>query len=96
MAVLRESPWYQEGLQQGLQQGRQEGVQKGLVEAVLYLLRTRFDLSDHAVESLVMQLQKVSEDKALRQLLVEAASMESIDEFQVSLERAAGIVRPTG
>ena len=63
MTVLRESPWYQEivqeglqkGLLQGRQEGRQEGIQKGLqqglVEAVLHLLRTRFDLSGDAVES---------------------------------------------
>ncbi len=98
MAVLRESPWYQEIVQEGLQQGRQEGlqegVQKGLVEAVLHLLRTRFDLSGSAVESLAMQLQKVSEAEVLRQLLVVAASTESMDEFQASLERAAGIITP--
>ena len=91
MAVLRESPWYQEivqeGLQQGLQEGLQQGVQQGLVEAVLHLLRTRFDLSDSAVESLAMHLQKVSEAEVLRQLLVDAASTESMDEFQASLER---------
>ncbi len=108
MAVLRESPWYQEivqeglqqglqeGLQQGLQEGLQQGVQQGLVEAVLHLLRTRFDLLGSAVESLAVQLQKVSEDEVLRQLLVDAASTESIDEFQSSLERAVAIVTPTG
>jgi len=38
MAVLRESPWYQEilteGLQQGLQQGVQQGLQQGLQQGV--------------------------------------------------------------
>ena len=100
MTVLRESPWYQEivqeglqqGIQEGIQQGLQQGVQKGLVEAVLHLLRTRFDLSGSAVESLAMQLQKVSEAEVLRQLLVDAASTESMDEFQASLERAAAVV----
>ena len=34
MAVLRESPWYQEILREGLQQGLQEGLQQGLQEGL--------------------------------------------------------------
>lgn len=85
MAVLRESPWYQEIVQEGRQEGRQEG----LLEAVLHLLRTRFDLSGSDVEGLATQLQRVKEAEVLRQLLVNAASAESIDEFRASLEMAA-------
>jgi len=104
MTVLRESPGYQEivqeglqqGIQEGIQQGLQQGVQQGLVEAVLHLLRTRFDLLGSAVESLAVQLQKVSEAEVLRQLLVDAASTESMDEFQASLERVAAIITQTG
>jgi len=93
MAVLRESPWYQEivqegrqeGLQEGLQKGLQEGLQKGLFEAVLHLVQTRFDLSGSVVEHLATEL-RLREADALRQLLVSAASAESIDEFRASLE----------
>ncbi len=89
MAVLRESPWYQEIIQEGRQEGLQEGIQKGLSEAVLHLVQTHFDLPGSAVEDLATQLQRVKETKVLRQLLVDAASAESIDEFRASLEVAA-------
>ena len=75
----------QEGLQEGMQQGLQEGVQQGLVDAVLHLLRTRFDLSGSATEHLTKQLQK-ADDEVLRRLLVDAAQVESMDEFQTALE----------
>lgn len=39
MAVLRESPWYQEilekGLQQGIQQAVEQGIQQGRVQELL-------------------------------------------------------------
>jgi predicted transposase YdaD len=89
MAVLRESPWYQEIVQEGRQEGLQEGLRKGLLEglfeAVLHLVQTRFDLSGSVVEHLATEL-RLREADALRQLLVSAASAESIDEFRASLE----------
>jgi len=102
MAVLRESPWYQEivqegrleglqeglqkGLQEGLQEGRQEGRQEGLLEAVLQLVQTRFALSGSDLDGLATQLRKVKDTQILRQLLVEAISVKSTDEFKASLE----------
>ncbi|MFQ5857975.1 MAG: hypothetical protein ACE5LU_20410 [Anaerolineae bacterium] len=106
MAVLRESPWYQEivqegflqgrqaGIQEGIQEGRQEGIQegiqKGLVEAVLHLLRARFEPPDSTVERLTLQLQKVGDVEVLRRLLVAAATAEDLDHFQAVLERPDG------
>ena len=90
MAVLRESPWYQEIVQEGrlegLQEGLQEGRQEGLIEAVLQLVQTRFALSDSDLDGLATQLRKVKDTQILRQLLVEAISVESTDEFRASLE----------
>ncbi len=90
MAVLRESPWYQEIVQEGHQEGLLEGIQKGrqegLFEAVLHLVQTRFDLSNSDVEDLATELQRLKEADVLRQLLVSAASAESIVEFRASLE----------
>ena len=34
MAILRESPWYQEILQQGIQQGMQQGMQQGIQQGM--------------------------------------------------------------
>jgi predicted transposase YdaD len=39
MAVLRESPWYQEILREGLQQGLQQGIQQGVQQGVQQGLR---------------------------------------------------------
>jgi predicted transposase YdaD len=104
MAVLRESPWYQEIVQEGVQKGQQkgfqegrkeglreglrEGTQKGMLDAILHLVQTRFDLSDSDIEGLVTQLQRVKKAEVLRQLLVNAASVESMDDFGASLEVA--------
>ena len=46
MAVLRESPWYNEIEQRGIQQGLQQGVQRQLIR----VLRRRFGEIPHEVE----------------------------------------------
>ena len=61
---------------------------------MLHLVQTRFDLSDSVVEDLATELQRLKETDVLRQLLVDAANAESIDEFRVSLEMAATITTP--
>jgi len=86
MAVLRESPWYQEIVQEGFQQG----VREGLVEAVLRVLQSRFELSGSTVERLTLQLQKLGEVEVLRQLLVAAVTAEDIEQFQTALEHSNG------
>ena len=53
---------------------------------MLHLVQTRFDLSDSVVEDLATELQRLKETDVLRQLLVNAASAESLDEFRASLE----------
>jgi predicted transposase YdaD len=71
MAVLRESPWYQEifseGLQQGLQQGLLQGLQQGLeqgrekvLKMLLGVLRHRFG---EVSEELVVRLGRFSAEE---------------------------------
>ncbi len=90
MAVLRESPWYQEIVQEGRQEGIREGIQKGLAEAVLHLVQSRFELSDGVSEHLAQQLEGVYDVAALHRLLIVAADAESLDEFLAALEGQAG------
>lgn len=42
MAVLEQSPWYQEILQQGVERGLQQGVERGLQQSLLRILHRRF------------------------------------------------------
>ncbi len=55
MAVLRESPWYQEilaeGEQRGLQQGVQQGLQQGVRQQLIRVLRRRFGEIPHELET---------------------------------------------
>ncbi|XPT19076.1 DUF4351 domain-containing protein [Anabaena sp. FACHB-709] len=42
MAVLRESPWYQEILAEGEKRGLQQGLQQGMQRQLIRLLERRF------------------------------------------------------
>jgi len=86
MAVLRESPWYQEIIQEGRQEGWREGRQEGLIEAALQLVQARFALSGSDLDGLAAQLREVKDPQVLRQLLLSTISVESVDEFRISLE----------
>ncbi len=93
MAVIRESPWYQqilqegyqEGIQQGIQQGMQKGLYQGLRDAILELMRNRFGLSDGALEKLSQRLERIQEPQTLKRLVVEAAQAESLEAFERQL-----------
>ena len=89
MAVLRESPWYQEiltegeqkGREQGLQQGLQQGVQQGARRQLMRVLQLRFG-------EIPQQVQAKLESESLEQLesLMDAAiAVSSLDEFLNSL-----------
>ncbi|MEH2125697.1 Rpn family recombination-promoting nuclease/putative transposase [Nostoc sp.] len=75
MAVLRESPWYQEIEQRGIQLGLQQGVQRQLVR----VLRRRFGEIPHEVEA---RLEGESVEK-LESLMDSAIAVSSLDEFVV-------------
>ncbi|MDZ8090112.1 MAG: DUF4351 domain-containing protein [Nostoc sp. DedQUE12b] len=79
MAVLRESPWYQEIEQRGIQLGLQQGVQRQLVR----VLRRRFGEIPHEVEA---RLEGESVEK-LESLMDSAIAVSSLDEFVVILSR---------
>ncbi|MEH2090832.1 Rpn family recombination-promoting nuclease/putative transposase [Nostoc sp.] len=77
MAVLRESPWYQEIEQRGIQLGLQQGVQRQLIR----VLRRRFGEIPHEVEA---RLESESVEK-LENLMDSAIAVSSLDEFMVIL-----------
>jgi predicted transposase YdaD len=82
MAVLRESPWYEQILQEGRQEGKQEGVQEGILETLVDTLEFRFgsvpiDLRD--------QLQTRNAEQ-LRSLHREALKCQDLDTFRTLLD----------
>lgn len=81
MAVLRESPWYQqilkEGEEQGIQQGVQQGVQQGARRQLIRALKGRFGEIPTNVE---VRLERQSTEQ-LENLMDSALAVSSIDEF---------------
>jgi predicted transposase YdaD len=74
MAVLRESPWYQ----QILQEGRQEGRQEGEVQLVLRLLNHRFGALNATLEQQIWGL-SVEQLETLAEELLEFSTVEELE-----------------
>jgi len=97
--VLKESPWYQEilqegqqlgwleGRQTGRQEGRQEGLQEGLQTGILRLFKVRFNPSPEMVGQLEQQLQKVTDQEDLEDLLVHIAQAQRMEAFLAEIAR---------
>jgi predicted transposase YdaD len=85
MAVLRESPWYNQILEEGLQQGRQQGLQ----ESILQVLRARFGLSRRKEKPLADQLETIDDLDDLRDLFSHALLDITLTDFSTQLERVA-------
>ncbi|PSO49966.1 MAG: hypothetical protein BRC33_04815 [Cyanobacteria bacterium SW_9_44_58] len=83
MAVLRESPWYQQILQEGIQEGRQEGRQEGELQLVLRLLNCRFGALD---ESLQQQIRRLSVEQ-LETLAEELLEFSTVQDLETWLEQ---------
>jgi len=79
MAVLEQSPWYQEILNRGVQQGIREGVQQGIIET----LTARFEQAPQDVREAIT---RVSDANRLLELQRRAARATSIEEFRRELD----------
>ena len=85
MAVLRESPWYNEilkegleqGIEQGIEQGLEQGIERGKEQMVLNILRHRFGELDDAW---VARVQAIPSDQ-LEQVILMAFDVESLAEL---------------
>ncbi len=92
IAVLRESPWYnqilEEGLQQGLRQGQMES-KRTQRENILQVLRARFGLYGQREKPLADQLETIDDLGALRDLFNHALLDVTLTDFSAQLARAA-------
>jgi predicted transposase YdaD len=82
MAILRESPWYNQILQEGLAQGVQQGRLDGRRQDILYLLRVRFNPPEPRAIAITKRLNAITDTDRLRNLLVEAAQAPSLEAFE--------------
>jgi predicted transposase YdaD len=80
MAVLRESPWYQQILQEGELRGRQEGRQEGEVQLVLRLLTRRLGGLDDTLEQRIRQL-SVEQLETLAEELLDFSRVEELESW---------------
>jgi predicted transposase YdaD len=86
MAVLRESPWYQQILQEGIQEGRQEGRQEGIQEGrqegelqlVLRLLNRRFGALDESLQQQIRGL-SIEQLETLAEQLLDFATLQDLE-----------------
>ena len=82
MAVLRESPWYQqilkEGIQEGRQEGWQEGRQEGEVQLVLRLLKRRFGALDEGLQQQIQRL-SVEQLETLAEELLDFSTLQDLE-----------------
>jgi len=82
MAVLRESPWYEqilkEGLQQGREQGLQEGRQEGEMQLVLRLLTRRFGVLEARTQQQIRRL-SIAQLEALAEALLDFSDVEALE-----------------
>ena len=67
----------------GHEDGLKEGLAKGKLEAIYCILSSRFTISDE----LSKKLQMISNEDALRNLLIAAAKVVSPDEFETELRK---------
>lgn len=75
--------WIEKGKQEGLQQGQKEGQQQGLRNAIFDLLLLRFDAASATVSN---RLAGITDLETLRQLHLQAATAESLADFEQYLE----------
>ncbi len=80
MAVLRESPWYQEILKEGLEQGLEQGRQEGEVQLVLRLLHRRFGELSPTLEQQIRRL-SVEQLEALAEELLDFSTVEELENW---------------
>ena len=80
MAVLRESPWYEQILKEGLQQGLQQGEKEGEVKLVLRQLSRRFGELDETLEQQVRRL-SVEQLETLGEALLDFSTREELESW---------------
>jgi predicted transposase YdaD len=84
MAVLRESPWYQEILQQGQQQGLQEGMRQGLLIGIALGLELKFGAEGLQLLPEIGEIEDVGLLKAISQAIKTVNTLEALRQIYIT------------
>jgi predicted transposase YdaD len=79
MAILRESPWYQEILKEGEQRGEQRGLRQGLLSGIELALELKFGAEGLELMPEISQIQDVGVLRAIQEGL---RTINSLDELR--------------
>ncbi|NDJ20739.1 hypothetical protein GS682_03585 [Nostoc sp. B(2019)] len=79
MAILRESPWYQQILKEGEQRGRQEGRREEMLSGIELALEIKFDTEGLQLMPEISQISDLDKLKAIQQGI---KSMNTLDELR--------------
>jgi predicted transposase YdaD len=80
MAVLRESPWYNEIEQRGVERGRQEGTELAL-QGIEMLLDMKFGSAGLELMPIISQINDLDRLKSIQQAIKTANSVEDLRQF---------------
>jgi predicted transposase YdaD len=91
MAILRESPWYNEilqegtelGIEQGIEQGRQQGIEQGRQQEILEGIELGLELKFGAAgRSLMPEIRQIQDLETLKQIRSSLRTVESLEQLR--------------
>lgn len=82
MAILSESPWYQQILQEGERRGRQEGLQQGILLSIETGLELKFGAEGL---ELLPEISQISDLERLKAIQREVMTANTLDQLRRSL-----------
>ncbi|WP_413173920.1 Rpn family recombination-promoting nuclease/putative transposase [Anabaena azotica] len=83
MAVLRESPWYQEILQQGEKQGEEKGEKKDRISSIELCLEVKF--GDEGLK-IMPKISEISDLETLKTIQRSILTVENLEELRLAME----------
>lgn len=81
MAILRESPWYQQILREGEERGRQEGRQEEIVSGIELALEIKFGTEGLQVMPEISQISDLDRLRAIQQGIKSVNTLDELRQF---------------
>ncbi len=72
---------YKEGFEKGYKEGFEKGYKEGLIEAMLYMLTLRFNISRDVKENIQKELEKMDDMQRFQELKKVVLVASTLDEF---------------
>ncbi len=78
MAILRESPWYQQILREGEERGRREGRQEEILSGIELALEIKFGTEGLQLMAEIFQISDLDRLKAIQQAIKSANNLDEL------------------